>query len=167
MKLLAEFALYPQDAPDWCWAAVVQMLQHHYLPRRQSQAEIIRHCRGSLNSGSVDPGEFGCATHHRARRMCLCANPCLEGLVWQVTGRNRALSWAMLCAELDAGRPVVIIWESHSVVCIGYDPVGRVLVTYNPLPVGRGRTEALPYLDYVNLFNSESWYGIQPAPRPQ
>lgn len=158
MKLLAEFTLYPQDAPDWCWAAVVQMLQQHYLPQHQSQAEIIHRCRGS---------QLGCITHVSARQRCICANPCLDGLIWQVTGRNRYLRWETLCAELDNGRPVVISWEGHSVVCIGYDPVGRLLVIYNPLPVGRGRTETLPYHDYVSLFNSESWYGIQPAPRPQ
>jgi hypothetical protein len=41
------------------------------------------------------------------------------------------------------------------------------LITYNPLPVGRGRIETLAYHDYAGLFNSESWYGIQPAPHPQ
>lgn len=157
MRLLAEFTLYPQDAPDWCWAAVVQMLQHHYLPQRLSQAEIIHRCRGDL----------GCVAQHAAQRPASCANPCLDGLVWQATGRNRYLHWDALCAEVDAGRPVVIMWGGHSVVCIGYDPVGRALITYNPLPVGRGRMETLPYLDYINLFNGESWYGIQPAARPQ
>lgn len=151
MKQLAEFALYPQDAPDWCWAAVVQMIQHYYLSTHQSQAEIMHHCCGGVsctNSG----------TSERVRR---CPHPCLAGLEWQVTGRNRHLPWETICAELDAERPVIITWADHSVICIGYERLGRVLTIYNPLPVGRGRIEMLPYHDYTNLFNSESWYAFQ------
>lgn len=152
MKQLAEFALYPQDAPDWCWAAVVQMIQHYYLSTHQSQAEIVRQCHG------------GQSCTHRSVSECIwrCSHPCLEGLVWQVTGRNRHLPWATICAELDAERPVVITWGDHSVICIGYEPLGRMLTIFNPLPVGRGRIETLPYHDYLDLFNSESWYAIQP-----
>ncbi len=153
MKRLSQFALYPQDAPDWCWAAVVQMLQHHYLSTWQSQAEIVRRCNGRR----------GCVTSHTDGESRRCSSPCLDGLVWQATGRNRPLRWELLCAELDADRPVVITWQGHSVVCIGYDPIGRALIVYNPLPVGRGRVETLPYHDYAGLFNSESWYGIRLA----
>lgn len=153
MTRIAEFALYPQDAPEWCWAAVVQMLQQHYLPIRQTQAEIVRCCQG----------DSMCITANSASRSRHCPNPCLEGLVWQATGRNRHLPWKTLCAELDAQRPVIITWDRHSVVCIGYEPVGRILTIYNPLPVGRGRVESLPYHNYVELFNSESWYAIRLA----
>jgi hypothetical protein len=151
MNLIPDFTLFPQEAPNWCWPAVVQMLQHHFLPISQSQSDIAAHCHS----------ELGCVTVGPQGGRCDCTHPCLRGLQWQVTRRNHSLAWEQLRREIDAGRPVVVTWGSHIGVCVGYDPVGRLLALYNPLPIGRGRLESLPYHDYEGLFNAQSWFDIQ------
>ena len=152
MRQLAAFNLYPQEAPNWPWPAIIQMLQHHFLADCQSQAEIVAQCMKSncqLASG-VNPLDG-------------CAAACLQGLRWQTTRRNRPLAWETICQEIEANRPVVICWGGHPCICIGYEALDRHLLVFNPLPIGRGRLETLSYYDYAELFNVQSLYAIQPV----
>jgi hypothetical protein len=159
MKQITRFTVYPQEAADWCWPAVIQMLQHYFLAGSQTQPAIAAACKG----------EFCCQSMAVQDGPHVCPHPCLQGLTWRVTGRNEPLAWETLCQEIEADRPVVIAWGGHMCICVGYDPLGRLLSIFNPLPVSRGRLETLAYHEYAGLFNAQSWFGIQPAQavRPQ
>ncbi|HXF60369.1 MAG TPA: hypothetical protein VNK95_02055 [Caldilineaceae bacterium] len=156
MRQLAAFTLYPQEAPNWRWPAIIQMLQHHFWADCQSQAEIAAQC---TNSGCAPTASDSAGLSP----LTGCAAACLQGLRWQATRRNRPLAWETFCQEIEVNRPVVICWGEHSCICVGYEALSRHLLVFNPLPVGRGRLETLSYYDYTELFDVQSLYAIQPV----
>lgn len=128
----AGFPLIAQQSPNWCWAAVSEMMRRFYANEDITQRQIVR---GLYNNENDQQGPL-----------------MLRGLTYDNAGQGITLSWDALKQELNANRPFIFANGQHYRIAIGYEEQGptRRVLYWDPLPTNVGRSSAMSYEFYCS-----------------
>jgi len=125
-----------QGKPNWCWAAVSEMMRRLYANDGTTQQQIVQGLYGNDNDQQgplVLPG-----VHHRN------------------AGQGVVLSWDDFKSQIDRDKPFVFATGQHYMVARGYEEQGeeRRVLYWDPLPTGRGSRRTMTYQAYCTTVHA-------------
>jgi hypothetical protein len=174
MTTLPGFVRFGQQQIYWCWAACIQMVLQHLQGQSPQQCTIV--AWGDHNDGTVDC----CVATNTGKRACgtsTLETPLQRAGISYTSWSPGQATFAAICAEIDAGRPVIIEVAvddsaapgSHAIVVTGYDnSSGPRLLGQNPSPPPNGSTSWMSYkcLEDVSLLHAYAGLALQARPQP-
>jgi hypothetical protein len=147
--------LRPQETSMWCWAASGEMCMEFFGASIEQCDEANKRfgrtdcCNNPVPNACVNGGwpeftKYGFTSSHTS---------------------DAALTWAQIQEQIYCkNKPVAFTWHwtgggGHMMVIRGYMTVAGVDYVYrnNPLPVGVGTADIIPYSDYVSGSGHTHW----------
>lgn len=140
---LKEFPINGQEMRNWCWAACTEMVSRHTM----NQCNLLKSIKAADTCSNFD--EKGKLRFNNTR------------VFHSKKIKNVGINFDWLMAEIDAGGPMVFLWDytdgtgNHYQVVIGYfrfndnGRTAKYLIVADPLNGGKGEIKVIPYDAYV------------------